>query len=672
MFVHQLLLVGAVALLLAAGVRVASRLSPAPLERMVVAAVLAATVAAIEALALGLVSLGTNPTALFAGAVAAWLASAQLTVPPEISLWRQLLARWSRSSPLAWIAAGAVAGAGLAWTAWLLRYPAFDWDNLVYHIPEVVAWVHNGRPGSIVQIVPGFPYGNLPVTNELLLAWGSGISRSFVWIATWPAVMLTLLAASGWLGLRALGVARPIAALATASICAAPMLTSFQGNGANSDLPALTWLIVAGSLCAAAKRREQAGLLEPALLAGALAVGTKTTVAPLAAIVIALTAYHLRGSLRALRGPLAVAAAAALVVGGSWYVRDLIEHGSPLWPYYATPWGDALPHLQQPDITFFHRPLASLRRFGEAGYVTDTFLGGVLVLVAAVIAPLLARRRAVTLGALATGLTVFLWTLAPDTGAPYPSFPAADAFHGSVRFLMPSVTAATLTLALATGASGRRGARLFTGLLALALGLNVVQLFDLGFPRVPSPTAPLAGALIGGLLVLLVPRRGLRLVPSGVIAALALLGFSAALSAGAHGFVQRRARLGYADAELIRWFAAVGNDARPIYTAPVEIVMLAQSDLRRVVVALPRRERCQTIASRVRGGWVVVERLPTAALLGPSTTEACVARWRPVFEDTSNVIYDARSLGAGLAASQRTRTSRPVTNATHAAIIGTV
>jgi hypothetical protein len=680
MFVRQLLLLTAVALLLGAGTRAAGRLSPAPLERLVAGAVLAASVAVIEALALGLLRLGTNPAALVLAAAATWLVARVLIAPAQTPLSRQLLDDWARLGSIARFGVGALAGAGVAWSVWLLQNPGFDWDNLAYHVPEVVAWVHNGRPGSIVPILPGFPYGNLPVTNEVLLSWGSGIARSFVWITIWPMLMVGLLAVSGWVGLRALRIEPGIAAAAVASLCVAPMLTSFQGNGANSDLPAVVWMVVAASLCAAATLPGRAGLLTPALLAGALAIGTKTTVAPLTVVAIGLAVYRLRGELRPLRGALLLCGCGALAVGGIWYLRDLIEHGSPLWPYYRAPWGDPLPHLQQPDITFFQRPLASLRRFGETGYVTDTFLGGLLVLAGALIAPALARTRAVVAGALATAVSVFLWTFAPDTGAPYPSFPATDAFHGSLRFLIPSAAVATLTMALAARDGGRR-ARLLIVVLAIALALNVVQLFGLGFPKAPTVGTPLLGAIVGGALFLLARQRPWRRIPRALIVVLGGSAVAAALAVGAQGFVNRAARVGGGYADLVRWFATAGNNGRTVYTAPVQLVLLTQDDLSRNVVALARTEPCQRVEGRAREGWVVVVKIATEAMLGPSTTDACVARWRPVFEGPLYVVYDARSLeahrvatrtGASRRATRRPRTTAAPVNAAHAAIIGTV
>ncbi|HEV3228669.1 MAG TPA: hypothetical protein VGY97_04285 [Solirubrobacteraceae bacterium] len=648
--VHHLLLAGALALLLGAGLRVSSRLSAGALERSVAAAAFAAAMATIQALALGLFDLGTSSVALFLGALAVWVTARRLIPAPGVSLGGQLAGAWDGLSPRGRFAAGALAGAGLAWTVWLLRYPAYDWDSLNYHIPEVIAWVQNGSPGSIVEVVPGWPYANLPVVNEVLLSWGSGLARSFVWITIWPSLMLALLAASGWLGLRALRVPVLPAALATTGLCAAPMATSYQANGANTDLPALAWLVAAGALCAASARDERTELLVPALLAAALAVGTKTTVAPLAVIAVGIAVYRSRAHLRPLRVPLMLAAGGALVIGGTWYLRDVIEHGSPTWPYFALPWGDAAPHLAHTDHTFFARPLKTLGHFGDTGYVRDTFLGGLLVLASAVSAAVVQRRRVVAIGAAATGLSVFLWTLGPDTGAPSPDFNYQAAFYGSPRLLMPGVAVATLTVAVAARDAGRRGARLWTGVLGLALLLNVVQLFDLGFPRTPSVATPLVGALLVGLLALAAGRLPWRAVMRPIGAAVGVLTLGAALALAASGFVNRHAHVGsdprvaYGDAALIRWFAGAGGDGRPIYSAPLTVVMLAGDDLGRKVAPIPRRAPCQAFAAHAREGWVVIQKFSTDPLFGPSTTRACVASWRPVSEDPDNWIYDARSL----------------------------
>jgi hypothetical protein len=652
-FVRHLLLAASLALLLGAGIRAASQLTSVALERVVAAAPLAASIAAVEALGLGVAGLGTTPGVLFGGAVAAYLVARRLVPESPDSLGQQLGSWWKSLSTGGRFAAGAAAGAVAAWTVWLLKYPAFGWDNLAYHIPEVVAWVRNGSPGSIVPLVPGWPYGNFPVTNEVLLSWGSGIGRSFVWITVWPGLMFALLAASGWLGLRVLRVPVLPRVLATASLCAAPMLTSYQHNGANSDLPAMVWLLVAAALCAVCLSEERMGLLAPALLAAALAVGTKTTAAPLAGIVVAVAIVRLRGRLRPLRVPLAVAAGAALVVGGTWYVRNLIQHGSPLWPFFSTPSGDAIPQLvgHPEELTFFQRPLASLARFGDSGYVTDNFLGALIALAAALMAPLLVRQRAVAACAMASAVSLFLWTLAPDTGAPRLRTDFTGAFYASPRLLMPGVAVATLTLALAAR-DARRTRPLWIGLLLAILVVNVSQLFQLGFPAVPGARTPVAGALVGGALALAarqLPWRGI-LRPLGLAGCALALG--AMLALAAPHLVERHWRLGierrtpYIDAVLIGIFLhGPGADGRPIHSSPIMMAMLAGNDLSRPLAPIPLREPCRRIADRTRTGWVVVVKaIDPDQLFGPTTTRKCVDAWRAQYDYGFVAVYGGRSV----------------------------
>lgn len=653
--IHHLLLVVSVGLLLGAGARAASRLTDVALERVVAAVPLAASVAAIEALGLGFVGLGTNPVALFIGAAAAWLGAWRLVPAADTPLADQLGAWWTSLPPRGRLVAGALAGANLAWAAWLLRYPAFDLDSHSYHIPEVLAWVRNGTPGSVLPILPGFPYGALPVTNEVLLSWGSGIGRSLVWLTIWPAMLFALLAAAGWLGLRSLRVPPLPSGLAVASLCAAPMATSFQLNGPNTDFPALVWLVVAAGLCAACVSGKRDALFLPALLAAALAVGTKTTTAPQIGILVAVVAFHLHARLRGLGLRLVLATAVGLVVGGTWYFRNLVEHGSPLWPFFATPWGDPFPPLlgDPQQFTFFRRPLESLSRFGEPGYVTDTFLGGLVVLAGAVAAALLVRRRPVVAAGAVTAVSAFLWTFAPCTGAPFSRSDPAACFHGSPRLLMPGVAVATLAVALAARDAPRRAAQLWTAVLAVALGLNVWLLFGLQFPATPNPLTPLAGALVVAVLALVSGRLPWHWLSRPAALAVGSVVVAGALAFAAQNMVQRHAHVGldprspYLDAPLIPLFVdGAAADGRPIYTMPIVIPMLAGNDLARKVEAIPRREPCAGIEARARAGWVVVIKATGDELLGPSTIRECVRPWSPYYEDAGVEVYNAGSLEA--------------------------
>jgi hypothetical protein len=270
-----------------------------------------------------------------------------------------------------------------------------------------------------------------------------------------------------------------------------------------------------------------------------------------------------------------------------------------------------------------------------------------LILGAAITAGFAQRRRAVVSSAAVTALSVFLWMQAPDTGAPSAGFDYRAAFYGSPRYLMPGVAAGAFTVALAARERGRGGRRLWVSVLALVLLVNVWQLFKLGFPHAPGVRTPLVGAVLAGAAALAIPRRVGRAVlhPAAVAAVTLVLGTG--LAVAAPGLAGRHARIiGYGDSGLIRWFDGPGGDRRPIFVAPLMDAMLAGNTLSRTVKPIPRLEPCSGIVARARQGWVVVEKLSTDTIFGPSTLRPCVRTWRPAFEDASSWIYDARSLVA--------------------------
>src|SRR5205823_3792377 len=135
--------------------------------------------------------------------------------------------------------------------------------------------------------------------------------------------MVALLAMSTWTGLRRLGVDRAASALGAAALVALPATIASQSGGGALDPAATAWLCACAALCAGAWR-DRPALICPAVVAGGLAAGTKTTALPLVLIVVATTLFACRQRLRPIVRPLGAAAVAALVVGGSWYVRNLV------------------------------------------------------------------------------------------------------------------------------------------------------------------------------------------------------------------------------------------------------------------------------------------------------------------------------------------------------------
>jgi hypothetical protein len=172
------------------------------------------------------------------------------------------------------ILGGAVAGALAGWAAWNLYRPEVGTDGIYYHLPEVVAWVHNGQPGSDLTIHSWLHVGSYPVANEVLLAWSMGLSRSLVPLGVVNVVLVSLVGVGAWVALRSLGVAPFVRWLAVAAMVTVPFFAR-QVDGPANDVPALAWLVCAAGLAAAA--RERPALLCPMLIAAGLAIGSKTT-----------------------------------------------------------------------------------------------------------------------------------------------------------------------------------------------------------------------------------------------------------------------------------------------------------------------------------------------------------------------------------------------------------
>jgi hypothetical protein len=658
MVLHALLLAVAVAALAAAALRVVSLGIPSGLERGVGAAVVAVATAAAEALVLGWLGFGMDAFVLTAAAALTWVAAALACPAPELPPSEELGARWSALAPRGRLAAGALTGAALAaLAAWVLR-PRLGFDTFLYHLPLAVTWIQEGDPGAVNQVTTLFPVGAYPSFDELTLAWSAGIARSFVPFSIWPWGLLLLTGAGGWLGLRALGVARLAAALALAAVVVSQQVAGWQATGASTDPASLAWLVATAGLCAASLGRggrpPRPVLLAPALLGGAVAIGTKPTIAPLVAIVLVATAVVHRAELRAIVRPLVSAAAAGALVGGWWYARDLVLYGSPLWPFYATPWGTPLPPGPRA-----HTFLGSLRPTLDAigtDYL-EIFGGSLLLIVAALLAPLLDRRRLVLGASAVTALAVIAWMVTPNTGLTqsYVVIIRVGTLS-TVRYLVGGVAAAALVVALVTR---RRGAARWIAyaVLATGAGINVAQTFDLGHFAVPSPLVLLAGAALGALAAagLGAAAGRIRLPPLGRTARGALA-VAAILAAGGAGlaavtprYLDRLAVKGLAaepNGPLLRWFLeqpGFRDGTRSIAALPLRQSILAGPRLEHRV-GLPAHPSCAELRRRARAGWVVLwgAHSPGArALLGHDPLR-CFTGLRPAYRDAVHDVYADR------------------------------
>jgi hypothetical protein len=643
------LLLGAATLLLGgAAVRIASLAAPGGLERAVAAVVVGVALAVAETLLLGLVGLSADRAALL-GAAALTYGAARALLPAPRSLGGELVAAWGRRSAPERAAVGALAGAVAALTAWLVRHPAFGVDGIYDHSAEIASWVHSGRAGWFVTINEALPFSNYPLTGEVALTWACGLSRSFVPVAPWMGGMLALLAAAAWLGARELGAGRLAAGLGAGVLALLPV-TVAQLNGPNTDLPALAFLVSCGALCAASRRHP--GLLAPAVLAAGLAIGIKTTAAPLALSALALAAVHHRARLRGLARPLALATAGTLAIGGVWYLRNLIAHGSPLWPFVPGPWGDPAPPVFDLGHTFLEHPRATLDARWPA-YRSD-LAGGVVVLVAGVLSPLLSRRPAVLGAAGATALSILLWMRAPFTG-----LPGVDVLEQTAastdRYLMPSIAAGTLALALASRGRGP-GALAARCLLALAVGWELARVADLGFPVRPSAATLLVGAAIG-IVAALALRPAVRLVPKAARVPVAVLAAALALAPGVDGWLERHARAQQLDASVAEYFADLPgwqDDTRPIAMEPIVAGPLSGDRIEHPVQLIRSHETCAQVAARRARGWVVVyevTRKSAVPLAAPALR--CLAGERPDYAAPGVRVFGPRPTASRSSAPSR-------------------
>jgi hypothetical protein len=655
------------------------------LVRVVAAAVIGVSLAVAEALALGLIGLGSSTAALVVAALFTAAAVLFWLPRPEV-LVRSELAGVCRASPRWALACGAAAiGVAVAWVIWQLRHPSIGYDSSLYHYVEVAGWVHSGHPGSILALSYDIPYGSYPVTDEVLLTWAAGIARSFVPLVLWNPAVFVLLGVAAWVTLRGLAVPAWAAGLATAALLVNPLVIH-QLNEPQTDLPAMTWVMCTIALATGAGRSPR--LLAPAVLAAGLAVGTKTTtiVVVFAALVVGFVLA--RSSLRQQAGVLVVALAGAIVIGGVWYLRNLFDHGSPLWPFTPAPWGDPTPpFLKLVRTSLLDRPGATLR--GHLGTYAGDLAGGVLLLagvglglIRCFVGSRLPRdlRRQLLVACGVTVLACFAWAIANGTGlpnAPGLLFPLSWPFS-TIRYLLPALAVAAVAVALgaraADGATRVCAALLLTG----SVVWSVVQSARLGYPYVPAwrtlAVGVVAGLVVFGVVLLAVrsvapratksPLSGENVASAGAIAAAAaVIVAAAALGTAADGLVLRHTRVFRSTAlaqPLNAWLAsqpgweegrapaggprpgALAGGARLDPRTPVAFISRTMSapaagdHLTHPLSLVPANASCATVLATARRSVVIVaDPSFLRGLVGnsPYTTGRCLAGRRPAYQD---------------------------------------
>lgn len=212
--------------------------------------------------------------------------------------------------------------------------PPHHFDALAYHLTAPARFLQTGWLAPL----PDVPYGNLPLTVELLYGVGLAFgSDAFAHLLHLSFGLLTALAL--WaLARRAFD--RATAWLAVALFLGTPLVTVWA-RVANVDLPLACFLLLAvlavvraGGLSGAEARRW-------AILAGVwcgLALGTKYQAlfaVPLLAVLLGVDAARARRGWRETAVCLAVFCGPLLLIAAPWYLKNWLLLGNPLWPLFV-------------------------------------------------------------------------------------------------------------------------------------------------------------------------------------------------------------------------------------------------------------------------------------------------------------------------------------------------
>jgi hypothetical protein len=268
----------------------------------------------------------------------------------------------------------AICAVALLLAAWSTRVvPAIDHgmvgaDSLWYHLPQAARFVQDGSITHVQFFETGAGTAFYPAASGLFHALGMvwlgsdflSIFLNYAWLA------LALLAA--WCLGRpyGLGAASTVGA---AVLLATPIMVETQPGGAYNDIVGLALFLSAAALILNCGTTGRPGWL-PAL-AAAPALGTKLSLlVPLLALTVGAVAItpsgeRLRVALRWV--------GALLLLGGLWYVRNLIAFGNPVPALDLNVGPLSLPSPPLTNLTF-----SLVHYAGTPGVWRGTFLPGLL------------------------------------------------------------------------------------------------------------------------------------------------------------------------------------------------------------------------------------------------------------------------------------------------------
>lgn len=375
-------------------------------------------------------------------------------------------------------------------------------DTTWYHGPLAASFFQSGDTLELHFLAPQYMAWFYPANAELFHAIG---------MAAFHRDILSPLLNLGWLVgclFAAWCIGRPYGvaplSLALAAVALSVPVLADQAGEARNDIAGTFFLLAAVAIALNAWRSRFGPGLSPAAvaitaLAGGMAAGTKLSFLP-AAVVLVVGLALISPLGRRLRS-LCLAVAGALVGGGYWYLRNLVQAGSPL------PWVRQLGPitLPGPDQPLGGRPGHSVVEYlGDSAVWSHWFLPGLAhgfwvfwpLLVTAAVAGLLLNlgRRGdgvLGLGAVAGIVVGLTWLVAP-TSAEGP-LGAPRGFESALRYLTPALILGVALLPVAPALRGRirrlgrlgpkrrRWRRGRSAGVAVALGMALLVTIALGY-----------------------------------------------------------------------------------------------------------------------------------------------------------------------------------------------
>jgi len=233
--------------------------------------------------------------------------------------------------------------------------PPHHFDALAYHLTAPARALQTGW--LVPQ--PDVPYGNLPLTMELLygigLAFGSDAFAQLLHLAFGLLTAVTLWA----LACRAFD--RATAWLAVALFLGTPLVTVWA-RVANIDLPLSCFLLLAVLAIVRVGESSAKEARRWALLAGVwggLALGTKYQAlfaVPILALLLTVDAVRVRRGWREVLVRLALFCGPLLLIAAPWYLKNWLLLANPLWPLFVG--GQGFDKLSVELTDYFSRGMA--------------------------------------------------------------------------------------------------------------------------------------------------------------------------------------------------------------------------------------------------------------------------------------------------------------------------